>query len=110
MSQKTQRADIVTVTLHINLEINLQKRVDLKSGNWPALSIAERHRKMKNLIDKSHSHFRKHRLQYNETILEIVKFENDDVTKKMTSIQHRRRCCKTNQKRKCDLFFFESYE
>ena len=110
MSQKIQRADIVTVTLHINLESNLQKRVDLKPGNWPALSIAERHHKMKHLIDISHSHFRKHRLQYIETILEIVKFENDDVTKKMTSIQHRRRCktCGkvfTNQKRKCDLCF-----
>ena len=78
-TEKTSQADIITATLHIKLGSDLQCKENLKPSNWTILSEAAKQEKMKMVIEESNTHFRKIRLKYIETVLDIVKFENDDV-------------------------------
>ena len=110
-SQKIKSADIITATLHIKLGgSDIQKKESLKPGRWMKVNVNEVHKKMKAVISSSNNDFRYIRLNYVvQTMLEMVKFENDDVDKKIRQSRERRRCvnenCKktySSLKKKCD--------
>ena len=109
-SQKHEKADIVTATLHICLDSNLQRQDKFIPGNWVENDIGKNQEKMKNIVTKANEKFRQARLDYIEMILNVVKFENDDVQKKINKMKSQTRKCENPEcskefsslKRKCD--------
>ena len=84
-TEKVTRADIVTATLHIELGTDLQCQENLKSCNWPQVSDSTQLESMKKIVDESNLNFRQIRLEYIKLILDIVKFENDDIDSLITT-------------------------
>ena len=107
-TEKIKPADIITATLHFIIDSDIQKREDLMPGKWRLLPEEEKQIRIKKEIEQSNNLFREIHLTYIDMLLNIVKFETNDVEKAIANQKTDRQCINCgkifhDQKRKCDL-------
>lgn len=93
--EKYSGADIITSTLHICLQGDLQSNENLKPCYWEKeKSIQEIQTRMGEILQESHIVFRKVRFNYIEQMIQLFKCETSDISKRISDLL-------TFQKRRC---------